>query len=72
MNLKIGQIVETASLLVSSTGYLRDAGIVVPGTRVKIDGREYNGILRAEVLPFDPDNGRIFIRAWPSQLKGGQ
>jgi len=67
--IKRGDILETRSVSLTTCGMVRDKGIIVPGTRVKVVRAEKPAFYKCEVQPVERDNGAVFVWLWASELK---
>lgn len=67
--IKLGDILETRSVSLTTCGNVRDKGIIVPGTRVKIVRAEKPAFYKCEVQPVERENGAVFVWLWASELK---
>lgn len=68
-SIKRGDILETRSVSMTTGGAVRDKGIIVPGTRVKIVRAEKAAFYKCEVQPVERENGAVFVWLWASELK---
>lgn len=55
----------------SNWGYRYGGGIIIPGCRVKVirkPTQDITQMIKCMVLPFEEDNGPIYVNMFPSQL----
>ena len=67
-NIKIGDILEIKVCTTTTAGLVRDIGLIIPGTRVKIIRKEERTHFKCEVHPVEKENGPVYVWLWASEL----